>query len=58
MKFIFSKNDYIELLLHGGGIFIMDLVCSGSMKIPVLEIIFPNSFPSKKQILFSSGLEK
>jgi hypothetical protein len=44
----------MEFLLCHGGIFMIDLVLSGSTEIPYLEITCPNKIPSetKQKIVF------
>jgi len=53
-KLIFPKKDCMKILLCGGGIYIIDLVIYGSMKIPSLEITCPKKMPSKttKMVFF------
>jgi hypothetical protein len=53
-KLILLKKDYMDILLCGGGIFIMALVISRSTEISSLEITCPNKMPSKttKMVFF------
>jgi hypothetical protein len=45
MKLICPKKDCKDFLSLGKGIFLMDSILEGSIEMPSLEMICPNSFP-------------
>jgi hypothetical protein len=55
-KFIFPKNDCIDLLLFGNGICMLNFMHYGSMEIPSLETMCPNIFPSEIMKMILLGL--
>jgi hypothetical protein len=58
MKLILPKKDCMDILLCGGGIFIMALVLFGYMEILSLDITCPNKMPSKKTKMVFFGFKE